>query len=113
MHEELVVLHSMAKEVEKLSEGFSLFETFKGELAGVLQKILETQNAMKQELFVIRNKQAGLIASEESDHTRNTQSSPANNTPYTYLLYHFAKCTASPFVLCVNCIFKKKLSAKI
>ena len=61
-HEELVILHTMAQQVNNISESFNLFETFKVELGNVVKSLLETQNAVKQELFLIRNKQAELAS---------------------------------------------------
>ena len=62
-HEELVLLRTMADQVNEISGRFELFETFKEELADVIKSIAETQNAVKQELFLIRNKQAELSSS--------------------------------------------------
>ena len=59
-HEEIVLLHSMAQQVNDISDRFELFETFKEELGDVIKSIAATQNAVKQELFLIRNKQAEL-----------------------------------------------------
>ena len=50
----------MAQEVNHINESFLLFETFKNELSGVLKSLLDNQNAVKQELFVIRNNQTDL-----------------------------------------------------
>ena len=59
-HEDMIILHSMAKQFDHISEIFELFETFKDELAYVIKSIAETQNAVKQELFLIRNEQVEL-----------------------------------------------------
>ena len=57
-HEEVFILHTIAKQVEQLSDGLEEVEPFKNELVSVLKAILQTQNEMKQELFLIRNKQS-------------------------------------------------------
>ena len=59
-HEEIVLLHSMSQQVNEISDRFELFETFKDELGDVIKSIAEAHNAVKQELFLIRNKQAEL-----------------------------------------------------
>ena len=48
----------MAKEVEKLTDGFASLESFKLELSNVLKSLFDNQNIIKQEMFVIRNNQA-------------------------------------------------------
>ena len=56
-HEEYVILHTMAKQVDNLSDNSESFESFKSDLFNTLKSLLENQVAMKQELFVIRNNQ--------------------------------------------------------
>ena len=56
-HEEIVVMFNMGRQIEKLSTSMEDFCTFKSELSNTLQKIKDTQNELKQELFLIRNKQ--------------------------------------------------------
>jgi hypothetical protein len=83
-HEDIFILLTMAKQLNIISESFALFETFKVELGNVLKSVLDTQNAVKQELFLLRNKQAEMSAdinkSMNSERTRPT-SSP---TPPTF-----------------------------
>ena len=50
-HAEIVLIHTMAKQINDLSVNF---ETFGNQFS----QVFETMNAMKQELFVIRNKQS-------------------------------------------------------
>ena len=57
-HEEVFILHTIAKQLEQLSDGLEEVQPFKNELVSVLKAILHTQNEMKQELFLIRNKQS-------------------------------------------------------
>ena len=64
-HEEYIILHSLAKEVDKINEQFSTvetfgkqlstYETFMTDILSVLKSLLEGQNAMKQELFILQN----------------------------------------------------------
>ena len=56
VHEEFVILHTMAQQVNNITDSFILFETFKAELAGVLKSLFDAHNSVKQELFVIRKK---------------------------------------------------------
>ena len=57
-HEEVFILHNIAKQLEQLSDGLEEVQPFKNELVSVLKAILHAQNEMKQELFLIRNKQS-------------------------------------------------------
>ena len=57
-HEEIAILCNMAKQVDKLSDGFASFENFKSEISNVLKSLFDNQHILKQELFVIRNNQA-------------------------------------------------------
>ena len=61
VHEDIVILHSMAQQVNHISGSFELFETFKAELSGVLKSLFDAHNTVKQELFVVRNNQAELL----------------------------------------------------
>ena len=54
-HEEYVILHTMAKQVDNLSDNSESFYSFKYDLFNTLKSLLENQVAMKQELFLIRN----------------------------------------------------------
>ena len=68
-HAEVVILHTMASQINNISERFpgfeafnAGFETFKGEFGNVLKMILDNQNEVNQEHFLVRNKQAELDA---------------------------------------------------
>ena len=80
-HEELIILHSMARQVDQISERFEVFETFKEELADVIKSIAETQNAVKQELFLIRNKQAELSSGNNGATKPQPQVKPSVSPP--------------------------------
>ena len=61
-HEELVILHSMAKQVDVLTFKAVELDTFKSDINGMLKILLENQKSImdnqttiKQELFLIRN----------------------------------------------------------
>ena len=73
-HEEVVMVHTMAQHVNDISESFAHFETFKGEQTGVLNQIFDNlnslkanQNTMKQDLFLVRNKEAEDAKKKKSD----------------------------------------------
>jgi hypothetical protein len=58
-HEELyTLLHTMASQINSFYDSFASLETFKVELTDVLKNLFINQNAIKQELFLIRNTQA-------------------------------------------------------
>ena len=57
------------------SEMRSDFEVFKGELTNVLNKIVDDQNILKQELFIIRQKEC-----ESSENITKIDKSIANLT---------------------------------
>ena len=65
-HEEYVILHSMAKQVEDLSDRFTQFEHLKLELSTVLKSLFDNQNIIKQEMFVIRNDMATLASKPQT-----------------------------------------------
>ena len=57
-HEEIAILCNMAKQVDKLSDGFASLENFKSEISNVLKDLFDNQHILEQELFLIRNNQA-------------------------------------------------------
>ena len=74
-HEEFVILHTMANQMNELSGLFVDFRTFKEDVMNLLKANFETNNAIKQELFILRNNQAA-----QQTNTKNsskTESSPA------------------------------------
>ena len=54
-HEELVILHTMARQVNDLSEGYDDFKAFKDEMKQILKVVLDSQIALKQEISLLRN----------------------------------------------------------
>ena len=54
-HEEYVILHTMAKQVDTLTDSSSSSDNFKADVLATLRTILENQNIMRQELFLVRN----------------------------------------------------------
>lgn len=64
VHAEVEMIYTMAKQVNDLSERFGSFETFNSEIGNTLKLILDNHNSIKQERFVIRNKQVEISASE-------------------------------------------------
>ena len=96
-HEDVVLLHSMAQQVEEVKEMFEKFEHFKVELGDVIKCIASavkgienTQNEVKQELFVIRNNQtqpssfSSNKSSEESKACAESPSSTNRNQTRSY-----------------------------
>ena len=83
-HEEVVVLYTMAKQVDGMHDGYDGFATLMKEVAGCLKTvlvnqkaILDNQNAMKKELFVLSNSQAEVSPSEQNQ----TRSQPRVSVP--------------------------------
>ena len=54
-HPNIVILHTAGSQVNDLTEKFVELETLNVQQAKVIQTLLENQNIMKQELFLIRN----------------------------------------------------------
>ena len=54
-HEEVVILCTMAKQIDKLSDDVVSFETFKKECTDTMKLMLNNQNKMMQELSKSRN----------------------------------------------------------
>ena len=55
-HEDYIILHSMAKQVENINDKMSDYEQNKSEINQLLKNILANQNIIMQELFLVRNK---------------------------------------------------------
>ena len=60
-HEEIVILCTMASQVNTLDERFSDFDSFKQDITSWIKSILQSQNELKQELFLVRNSHAALV----------------------------------------------------
>ena len=80
-HEEFVVLHSMAKQVETLCDKSSEFDTFKSDVSSALRIVLDTQKQIlhkqtiiEQELFLSRLNNGPTV----SQPSHSTQSSELN-----------------------------------
>ena len=72
VHEEVVILHTMASQVNHMSENYEELDGFKTEFSNMLKSLLNNQNemlsnqnAMKQELFLLRNSKAEGVANPE------------------------------------------------
>ena len=76
-HEDQTILNTISDQVSDLSNSFASFEVFKEELKDVLLGIIQGQNTMKQELFLIRNHQV-LSSPQPYIYTR---SEPTTKTP--------------------------------
>ena len=79
-HAEVIMIHTMAKQMDEVSDRFELFETFKVELGNAFNVLLDTTNAIKQELFLVRNKQAEM-SSKQIDQENESKRSKASLEP--------------------------------
>ena len=57
-HEDIVILHTMASEVNSIHDKFNSLDSFKQEVMSLLAKLFSSHNEIKQELFLVRNNQA-------------------------------------------------------
>ena len=79
-HAEIVILHTMAKQVDDMTDNAVSNESFKGEVMSLLKLLCNNQNEMKHAILEIRNKQAVL---EEQSSNKTTQGSHASPLPTT------------------------------
>ena len=79
-HEEVVIMHTMAQQINNVSESFELFETFKKELANVLKSLLDNQNTIMQDLFILKNNQAELSNKKKCIESNSTSHEPTKPT---------------------------------
>ena len=80
-HTDVVILHTMAKQVEDfkdLADGFTKFEHFKSELSNALKSLFDNQNKLQQELFLIRNSLS--ISSSKAPELKETTSAPPSGS---------------------------------
>ena len=54
-HEESVMMHTMASQIDQLHSIVPEIDVFKTDLTDILQKRFDNQNILKQELFLIKN----------------------------------------------------------
>ena len=80
-HEEIVLVYTMAQQVNQMSEGFVMFETFKQELSNVLKTLLDNQNSLKQELFLLRNNQVDITANVKKCQQQNQSKGQTKEAP--------------------------------
>ena len=78
-HEEVFILHTTATMVSDMSDRFATFETFNANLKDILKTVLDNQNALKQELFVLRNNQAKQTSNKVSQ--AKSSETPAEESP--------------------------------
>ena len=74
-HEEVVIFHTMAKQVDELTDNFASFESFKTEVLGTMKSLFGVTNELKQELFLLRNSRA------ESKHRDKPNATPEATSP--------------------------------
>ena len=75
--EEIVMLFTMAGQLNDVYEKFDSFQSFQSDVSTALKMILDNHHSMKQELFVIRNKQVEIEASLKKKSERTSTSSPS------------------------------------
>ena len=56
-HEDKTVINTLADQIDFIKKGFETFESFKLEMNYAVNCLIQNQNTLKQELFVIRNNQ--------------------------------------------------------
>ena len=56
-HEDILLLHTMASQVDSIENKVNSFDGFKQEVMGLLAKLFSSHNEIKQELFLVRNNQ--------------------------------------------------------
>ena len=79
-HEHLSLLSNIGIQVSQFSENFANLEVFKEELTGILNKIIDAHNSVKQELFLIRN-HLNVKNELQSLETPVSPSPPATSSP--------------------------------
>ena len=77
MHPEVVVLFTMAKQVDSFKDTVDGLDKFKSEVFTLLKTLIDNQNAIKQELFLVRNMHAQTAANV------NTKLNEEVNLTYT------------------------------
>ena len=90
-HEEYIILHSMAKQMDRISAQFntvetfgkqlSTYETFMADILSVLKSLQEGQNVMKQELFILRNSQHNTKKKDLKERSPDPVSPPPQVEP--------------------------------
>ena len=60
-HPQIVIFHTMAKQVDYITDTVETDQVFKADVINLLKKLFEKQNVIEQELFLIRNTQADLL----------------------------------------------------
>jgi hypothetical protein len=54
-HDQLAILNSIGTQLSQFRDNFSNLEVFKEELTVVLNKVIDSHNTLRKELFLIRN----------------------------------------------------------
>ena len=57
-HEEIVILYTLAKQIDVMEEKSERFDSVQDQVVKMLKNLQDTQNEMKQELFLLRNNQS-------------------------------------------------------
>ena len=80
-HREIVILHTMAKQVDDLADGFASFETFKSDLSNVLKSLFDNQDKMMQKLSLIETNGPTKQEAKVKDKTRTENPSYPSSPP--------------------------------
>ena len=73
-HENVVIMHTMAAQVDRMTDDMENFKTVKTEVTDLIHSFREFQNMVKQELFLIRNTQLSLQKASTFPVSSNTAS---------------------------------------
>ena len=60
-HKEVIMIHTMASQINELSEDLTQFKTFRMKCETLLDKIMQSQNEIKQEIFLLRNHKQTIV----------------------------------------------------
>ena len=66
-HEETVILYTLGKQVDEVHEQIDKFETSNNDILKAIRNILDTQNEIKQELFLVRNFQETSLKTKQAN----------------------------------------------
>ena len=77
-HEEVVIVYTMASQLDQLHESMSQSKEFQQQVTKTLQDIIDNQNTIKQELFLLRTrtKQSPITVTSENANNRNNTKTP-------------------------------------
>ena len=77
-HEELVILHTMASQVNDLHNSSDPFQT---EVLKLLQKVLDNQNVLRQEIFILRTSGTNVVNVKAPENIKTDQKNTKEKAP--------------------------------